>query len=464
MSVVYGWPVDEFSDGSVTLRQHGAEGASKDVFPVLLLIGSAQKGGALDLPRVVRLPPRTLEIGRMRGDPAEEREERLGVPDKLLSRVHLRLERVPGGCDVEDAGSLNGTFLDGRRLEGRVRLADGNLLLFGGHGALFRRVTEEALRAIHEDLTTPFGPVPTASPALATTLWRLRRLARSGTEVLITGETGTGKEVYARAIHQASRRTGRLVAINCAAIPAELAESELFGHARGAHSTANEARPGLIQAADGGTLFLDEIGDMNPRLQAKLLRFLQDREVTPLGSTAAKKVDVQVIAATNNAGANSELRADLAARLGAQAIHLPPLRERIEDLGALVHHFLSAAGTRPAPELEPAAFHALCHYTWPRNVRELQKVINEAMAVAEGAACLRLTHLPDVVTTVMEPSERPSAAPAARRASPTRAELEALLKQHDGNVAQVARALDRQWAVVWRWIVKFGIDPVRYRK
>jgi transcriptional regulator with PAS, ATPase and Fis domain len=455
--------VDALNDASVTMRQDGAQAPSRDALPVLLMIGSAQKGGALDLPRVLRLP-QVLEIGRSRGEPEEDQPGRLGVPDKLLSRAHVRIERVAGGCDAEDAGSLNGTFVDGRRLDGRVRLADGNLLLFGGHAALFRRVNEDTLQAIEEELATPFGPVPTASPALAATLWRLRRLARSGNEVLITGETGAGKEVYARAVHLASKRTGRLVAINCAAIPGELAESELFGYTRGAHSTANEAKTGLIQAADGGTLFLDEIGDMNPRLQAKLLRFLQDREVTPLGSTTAKRVDVQVVAATNNAGANSELRSDLAARLGAQAIRIPPLRERIEDLGVLIHHFLSAGGTRPAPEIEPAAFHALCHYTWPRNVRELQKVINEAVAISEGAPCLRLTHLPEVVTAVMEPSSRPSERPAGRRASPTRAELEELLKLHDGNVAQVARVLDRQWAVVWRWLVKFGIDPVRYRK
>jgi transcriptional regulator with PAS, ATPase and Fis domain len=457
--------VDGLGDASVTIRQDGAQAPSKDTVPVLLMIGSAQRGGGLDLPRVVKLP-RTLEIGRARGESGDDVSEgRLGVPDKLLSRTHLRVERVPGGCDAEDAGSLNGTFVDGRRLAGRVRLSDGNLLLFGGHAALFRRVGEEALQAIAEDLATPFGPVPTASPALATTLWRLRRLAKSGTEVLITGETGAGKEVYARAVHAASKRTGRLVAINCAAIPGELAESELFGYTRGAHSTASESKTGLIQAADGGTLFLDEIGDMNPRLQAKLLRFLQDREVTPLGSTTSKKVDVQVVAATNNAGETGELRSDLAARLGAQAIRIPPLRERIEDLGVLIHHFLTAGGTRPAPELEPAAFHALCHYSWPRNVRELQKVIHEAVAVSENAPALRLSHLPDVVTAVMEPSARPSSPqPSARRASPTRAELEELLRQHDGNVAQVARTLDRQWAVVWRWIVKFGIDPVRYRK
>jgi transcriptional regulator with PAS, ATPase and Fis domain len=458
-------PVDGLGDASVTIRQDGAQAPSKDTVPVLLIIGSAQRGGGLDLPRVVKLP-RTLEIGRARGESgADVADGRLGVPDKLLSRLHLRIERVPGGCDAEDAGSLNGTFVDGRRLAGRVRLADGNLLLFGGHAALFRRVGEDALQAIAEELATPFGPVPTASPALATTLWRLRRLAKSGTEVLITGETGAGKEVYARAVHAASKRSGRLVAINCAAIPGELAESELFGYTRGAHSTASESKTGLIQAADGGTLFLDEIGDMNPRLQAKLLRFLQDREVTPLGSTTPKKVDVQVVAATNNAGETGELRSDLAARLGAQAIRIPPLRERIEDLGVLIHHFLTAGGTRPAPELEPAAFHALCHYSWPRNVRELQKVVHEAVAVSENAPALRLSHLPDVVTAVMEPSARPgSPQPSARRASPTRAELEDLLRQHDGNVAQVARTLDRQWAVVWRWIVKFGIDPVRYRK
>jgi transcriptional regulator with PAS, ATPase and Fis domain len=459
--------VNGIGDASVTMRQDGTAAAQRDTVPALLMIGSAHQGGALDLPRLQRIPP-TLEIGRARGESGGEDDGRLGLPDKLLSRVHLRLQRVAGGCDVEDAGSLNGTFLDGRRLEGRARLSDGSLLLFGAHAAIFRRVPEDALAALEEEAANPFGPVPTSSPALASTLWRLRRLAKSGSEVLITGETGVGKEVYAHAVHRASARKGRLVAINCAAIPAELAESELFGYARGAHSTANEAKAGLIQAADGGTLFLDEIGDMPTRLQAKLLRFLQDREVTPLGSTTPRKVDVQVVAATNNAGAAGELRSDLAARLGSQAIRIPALRDRIEDLGVLVHHFLSAGGTRAVPELEPAAFHALCHYGWPRNVRELQKVIAESVAVSESAPCIRLTHLPEVVRAVMEPSASPekgSGAPAGtKRTSPTRAELEEMLQQHDGNVAQVARVLDRQWAVVWRWIVKYKIDPGRYRK
>jgi transcriptional regulator with PAS, ATPase and Fis domain len=452
------------NDASVTMRQEGAGRSSGKLAPVLFLVGSARNGGALEAARV-QFIPELLEIGRARGDTESGPGARLDLPDKLLSRVHLRLHPVSGGCDAEDAESTNGTFLDGRRLVGRGRLADGSLLLFGGHAAIFRRVTDEAMRAIAEEVAEPFGPVATVSPAMATLLWRLRRLARSGTEILITGETGTGKEVYARAVHRASQRTGPLVAINCAAIPSELAESELFGYARGAHSTATEAKPGLIQSADGGTLFLDEIGDMNPGLQAKLLRFLQDRQVTPLGSTTAKRVNVQVVAATNNAGAGGELRSDLAARLGAQALCLPPLRERIEDVGALIHHFLTGSGAATAPEIEPAAFHALCHYTWPRNVRELQKVIAETVAVSEGAACIRLAHLPQLVTEVMEPVSGPSApAVAAKRAAPSRDELQELLRTHDGNVAQIARALDRQWAVVWRWIVKHELDPGQYRK
>jgi DNA-binding NtrC family response regulator len=454
--------VSGIGDASVTIRQEGNQGPSKETVPVLLVVGDARRGGAYEGPRLLVIPP-ALEIGRARDESTDADSGRLGLPDKLLSRVHLRLERLPGGCDVEDAGSLNGTFVDGRRLTGRQRLADGNLLLFGSHAAVFRRVSEDVLGAIGEDLAGPFGPVPTTSPTLASTIWRLRRLARSGSGAFITGETGVGKEVYARAVHKASKRTGRMVAINCAAIPAELAESELFGYTRGAHSTASEAKTGLIETADGGTLFLDEIGDMNPRLQAKMLRFLQEREVTPLGATTPRKVDVQVIAATSQSGA-SELRADLAARLGAQPIRIPPLRERIEDLGVLIHHFLVEGG-RTAPEIEPAAFHALCHYGWPRNVRELQKVIGEAVALSEGAPCLRLAHLPEVVTAVMEPSARSTDAQGqGRRPTPSKAELELLLQEHGGNVAQVARALDRQWAVVWRWIGKYGIDPERYRK
>ena len=209
----------------------------------------------------------------------------------------------------------------------------------------------------------------------------MRRLAPSDSELLILGETGAGKEVYARAVHLASGRKGRFVAINCGAIPRELVESELFGYRQGAHSTAHQAKPGLIEEAEGGTLFLDEIGEMTGEAQIKLLRFLQDRELTPLGSTRPRRIDVRVIAATNRTAPGSDgkaaggLRDDIVARLGAAPIHLPPLRSRIEDLGVLVAHFLRA---NPEPKLEQPAFRALCLHGWPLNVRELEKIITTA--------------------------------------------------------------------------------------
>ena len=189
---MYGSTVDRTNDVSVTMRQGGDDEGVGDTLPVLLLGGAAQVGGRIEIPRVIRLP-RALEVGRARGEGGTSEPGRaalsegagsdpvfLGLSDRLLSRAHLRVERVPGGCDVEDAGSLNGTFVAGRRLSGRARLTEGSLLLFGGHAAVFRRVPEAALGAIEEEVATPLGPVPTISPSLATTLWRLRRLARSG--------------------------------------------------------------------------------------------------------------------------------------------------------------------------------------------------------------------------------------------------------------------------------------------
>lgn len=433
---------------------------------LLLLVGSAHEGAGPDVPRLLRLEG-GLEIGRARPGGEGFEDRRLNLRDRLLSRTHVRIQRLPGGgYEVEDAGSLNGTFVGGHRITERRRLGDGALLMFGGHAAVFRRATPEAVAAIEEELAAPFGPVPTLSPELAATLWRLRRLARGTGELLLTGETGAGKEVYARAVHDASGRAGAFVAINCAAIPAELAESELFGYVRGAHSTARESKAGLVQTAQGGTLFLDEIGDMSPPLQAKLLRFLQDREVRPLGSTTGTRVDVQVIGATSGGegvpGAGT-LRADLAARLGAEAIRILPLRDRVEDIGTLLWHFLGPTAVR---EVEPAAFHSMLLYPWPRNVRELEKVLGEVVAVMEaGQTTLSLVQLPAVVRSVAGRATPVVAARTARgRARPSRAELIELLRAHDGNVSQVARILGRQWAVVWRWLVKHKIDPDDFRR
>jgi transcriptional regulator with PAS, ATPase and Fis domain len=291
--------------------------------------------------------------------------------------------------------------------------------------------------------------------------------------VLLVGETGVGKEVYARAVHATSGRTGRFVAVNCAALPNELIESELFGYARGAHSQATQAKRGLIEEAEGGTLFLDEIGDMGHSAQAKLLRFLQTRELLPLGATRARAVDVRILAATSQYQPNDGskgLRGDLVGRMGAAAIELPPLRARREDVGALVAAFQRKTGVvRP---LDAELFAQLLRYDWPRNVRELEKVIETAALLAAGAPELTLDHVPDEVAgrravRAVE-ATLPAAPPPVRRRSPrpvpTREELERALREHGGNVAEVARALDRQWRVVKDALKAHGIDPAAFKR
>jgi transcriptional regulator with PAS, ATPase and Fis domain len=244
-------------------------------------------------------------------------------------------------------------------------------------------------------------------------------------------------------------------------------ESELFGYRAGAHSTAHQAKAGLIEEAEGGTLFLDEIGEMTQEAQIKILRFLQDRELTPLGSTRPRRMDVRIVAATNRAiapaGAGKSgqgLRDDIVARLGAAPIQLPPLRSRIEDLGALTAHFLRAT---PNVKFEQPAFRALCLHGWPLNVRELEKIVTTAAVLAAGSAPIALRDLPD-------PIARALAAPAASGArrvsgpSPTPAQLEELLRRYEGNVADVSRELGKHRAAVWRWIKKFGLGPHKFRR
>lgn len=397
-----------------------------------------------------------------RGRPAAGQDpDLINIPDKLLSRRHLRIAGRKGGYNVEDLGSLNGSYLDGRRLTKPTSLSEGCILLFGNQAGIFRRVSEAASLALAEEAASPFGPIATLSPSLALTLARLRRLARTDNEILLVGETGVGKEIYARAIHRASGRRGPFIAINCSALPGELVESELFGYAHGAHSTAIRAKPGLVEAAEGGTLLLDEIGDMAPAFQGRIFRFLQDRLVTPLGSTTFNRVDVRVLAATSQLGVGSSshpLRSDLVARLGAEPTRITPLRERPEDIGPLAAHFAAGA----FDTVGTAAFRALCLYSWPLNVRELEKAIKHAAALATERH-LRLEHLPSTVQSALERGA-PILPRRKSRPAPARGELESLLRQHHGNVASVARSLDRKWAVVGRWIARHELRPEQFRQ
>jgi DNA-binding NtrC family response regulator len=240
----------------------------------------------------------------------------------------------------------------------------------------------------------PSAEAPVANdPAMAALLARAAQLARADASLLITGESGTGKEVLARHIHAQSRRArGAFVALNCAALPETLLESELFGHEKGAFSGAVAARKGKFEQADGGTLLLDEIGEMDPRLQAKLLRVIQEREVDRLGGSAPVKVDVRLLAATHRDlaadVARGRFREDLYFRLNVLALHLPPLRDRPADILPLAEHFArryARANGVPARPLSAHARAALLAHAWPGNVRELENCLHRAVLLAEGS-------------------------------------------------------------------------------
>jgi two-component system response regulator AtoC len=248
---------------------------------------------------------------------------------------------------------------------------------------------------------TPGVAVIGDHPAMRLVLERVDQIADTDTSVLIRGETGTGKDVIARLIHGASgRRTGPFVAVNMAAIPEALAEAELFGRARGAFNDNDVARPGRLVAAHGGTLFLDEIGEMPRPLQGKLLRVLQDHEVTPVGGDRPIHVDVRVIAATqcdvDELLADGRLRDELYYRLDVVPIEIPPLRARREDIPALAEHFrreVNARENRSVPGFALDVMQRLAHYDWPGNVRELENLVERAIVMA-GARMVVMTDLP----------------------------------------------------------------------
>jgi two-component system response regulator AtoC len=243
------------------------------------------------------------------------------------------------------------------------------------------------------------------APVMQKLLEQVRAIAPFPTTVLVTGETGTGKEVIARAIHQLSRRSEKaFVALNCAAVPEQLLEDELFGHVKGAFTGAQGARAGRFEQADGGTLFLDEVGDMSLPLQAKLLRVLQEREFEKLGSSRTVKVDVRVVAATSAALERrieeGTFRPDLYYRLNVMHLRLPPLRERREDIRPLAEHLLAkfcAATGLPAKSIDDDAWGALTGYRWPGNTRQLQNAVERAAALTGAAPDIRLQDLPEEV-------------------------------------------------------------------
>jgi transcriptional regulator with GAF, ATPase, and Fis domain len=403
-----------------------------------------------------------VRIGRGEGCVPEGPVLRLGVADLSMSASHARLRLGTEGFHAEDSGSTNGTFVNGQPIL-ECPLADGDVLEMGHTHFLFRSGMP------HVALPQPEHPaLATLSPALAAVLASVPALARSALPVVIGGETGTGKELLARALHDLSGRRGPFLAVNCAALAPTLLESEIFGHRRGAFTGAQEGRPGLVRAADGGTLFLDEVADLSPAGQAALLRVLQEGEVLPVGSTEPVRVDVRVVAASHveleQAVAAGRFRADLYARIAGFTLRLPPLRRRREDLGLLVAAILRKAGAISA-RFTPEAGRALLRHRWPLNVRELERCVRLSLALCGGLP-IDLCHLPESVTRPAVPG---AAVPGLRprKLSPTdlqmRDRLSSLLRDNGGNVAAVARALGKARMQVHRWVKRFDLSLADYR-
>jgi DNA-binding NtrC family response regulator len=400
------------------------------------------------------------------------------APDARMSSQHARIVRAGEGWRVEDLGSKNGTWVNGAAVDG-ASLRDGDLVEVGQTFLLFRDAgaPEDAAAPLDVDTRDLGGTPPglvTFAPVFARELDNLARVATTQLPVLILGETGTGKELAARAVHALSRRSGPFLPVNCGALAPTIVESEFFGYKRGAFSGANEDRPGLVRAADGGTMFLDEIGDLTASSQATLLRVLQEREVLPVGATKPIPVDVRVVAATHRdldvMAARGAFREDLLARLAGFTLTVPPLASRIEDLGLLIAALLQrlfgdgAAGVR----FTPAAARALFAYRWPHNVRELEHCLAAATALA-GDDPIDARHLWATV------SRRPTGRGSVSRSSPPveaapaneaeiRARLVALLAEHRGNVAEVARAMGKARMQIHRWVKRFGLSLETFRQ
>lgn len=316
------------------------------------------------------------------------------------------------------------------------------------------------------------GRIVGSSAALRRLRDEIRAVAPAPTTVLIQGETGTGKEVVARALHDESGRTGRFVAVNCAAFPEALFEAELFGHKKGSFTGAVADRPGLVAEAEGGTLFLDEVGEIPASLQAKVLRLLANGEYRPVGESREMRAEVRIVAATNRDLAHEvrqeRFREDLYWRLAVVTLALSPLRERPEDVEDLAAHFLPRHVGRLGKEVRgfsPEALAKLRSHDWPGNVRELENVLERAVLLAKGdsieadeIAFQRLSYpaAPDAIDGEDSITREVKAA--------TRERLVRLLETHQGSVAQAAQAAGRNRTAFYALLKRHEIDPAEFAK
>jgi two-component system, NtrC family, response regulator GlrR len=382
----------------------------------------------------------------------------LCLQDPAVSRFHCEIALTDKGALLKDLGSSNGTVVNGLSVVSAYLPPNAQLTI--GQTTLKFDIGAEHVR-IKLSKRPGFGRMVGVSPAMREVFALLERAADSSASLLLEGETGTGKEIAVESVHeQGPRRDGPLVVVDCGAIPAELLESELFGHKLGAFTGAVSDRVGAFEAASGGTLFLDEIGELPTELQPKLLRALERREVKPVGSTSYVPVDLRIVSATSrnlraevNAG---RFRSDLYYRLAVLEVRLPPLRERVSDLPVLVQQLLERLGGADRPEnamLRSESFlEQLAGHHWPGNVRELGNYLERCVALHECAQfetadAERAEPLVDPTRTWKVVRERGLRALERRY-------LTKVLELHDGNVSKAARAagLDRSafYRLLWR--------------
>lgn len=329
---------------------------------------------------------------------------------------------------------------------------------------------EPLLQKLKEKFNRPKGLVG-ESPAFLEAINKVTLVAKCDASVMISGETGTGKELFAQGIHQLSLRSnGPFIPVNCGAIPAALVENELFGHVRGAYTGAADSRSGLIEEAEGGTLFLDEIDCLPLLSQVKLLRFLQEKEYRPVGSAKSRQANLRVVTATNidveKAVRDGKLRQDLYYRLNMIPIILPPLRERREDITLLATHFMVKYATEFEKNtncFSPGALQKLLLYGWPGNVRELEHVIGRAVALSQQ----RVIREVDIVFPSAEANAKQESFQQAKAkiiGQFERTYLQGLLLAHQGNITKAAQAAQKDRGALWHLLRKHRIDVDRFRQ
>ena len=417
-----------------------------------------------------------IRIGNARVPPGHDGSGNdLALDDKKVSRHHAEILLTEKGWLLTDLESTNGTWLDGKRIE-RAYISPGSKLVVGDSSILFAPIDEQI--DVEPDQDGRFGEMVGRSLKMRQIFGLLKKIAPMDVGVLISGETGTGKELVARGLHAYSgRMKGPFVVLDCGSIPENLIESELFGHEKGSFTGATVAREGAFERANGGTIFLDEIGELRLDMQPRLLRVLENREVRRVGGANVIDVDVRVVAASNRDLAKEvqegNFREDLFFRLNIINVQLPPLRARRDDIPYLVESALAdpeLVERHGQKRVSPAAMSALQSYSWPGNVRELMNVISHLLTFSEGPD-VDVQHLPPRLTQqgVKQPlpfNEHLGFHEAKEQLleSFEREYLTALLKRCEGNISRAARESGLHRKSIERLVKKYDLDARAHRR